>query len=113
MFTAHVGRLGFPAARRDVRVVRLIVLVRLAVFWCCQTLCGLRGHVMVRHFEPARLSLQCLVCAAETPGWTIDVRPEFRRREPTRPQARLRVSRSDNVAAARPNRPGLESWRLD
>lgn len=36
-----------------------------------QALCGLCGHVMVRHFEPSRMSLQCLVCGAETHGWSL------------------------------------------
>lgn len=43
-------------------------------------LCGLSGHDMLRHFEPDRLSLQCARCGAQTPGWTIDVNPAFRRR---------------------------------
>ena len=34
-------------------------------------LCGLRGHAMVRHFEPARMSLLCLSCGHNTPGWTM------------------------------------------
>jgi hypothetical protein len=34
-------------------------------------LCGLRGHAMVRHFEPARMSLVCLSCGHNTPGWTM------------------------------------------
>jgi hypothetical protein len=43
-------------------------------------LCGLSGHEMVRYFEPDRLSLRCVSCGAQTPGWTIDVNPAFRRR---------------------------------
>lgn len=42
-------------------------------------LCGLRGHDMVLHLEPHRLSLHCLWCGAETCGWTLDVRPPRRR----------------------------------
>jgi hypothetical protein len=34
-------------------------------------LCGFRGHAMVRHFEPARMSLVCLSCGHNTPGWTM------------------------------------------
>lgn len=45
--------------------------------------CGLAGHDMVRHFEPGRLALRCLRCGAQTRGWTLDVKPAFRR--PTRP----------------------------
>jgi hypothetical protein len=40
--------------------------------------CWLRGHEMVRCFEPARLSLRCLHCGAETPGWTLAVHQPIR-----------------------------------
>jgi len=56
-------------------------IVSLALSHAHQALCGVRGHVMARHFEPDRLSLRCLTCGAETPGWTIDVRPSFRLRQ--------------------------------
>ena len=91
MFADYVGRLGFVDGRSDVRVVRLIVLVRWTMSWGRQALCGLRGHEMVRHFQPGRLSLRCLKCGAETPGWTIDVRPAFRRRGPARPEVHRRA----------------------
>lgn len=45
-----------------------------------QFLCGLRGHQMILHFEPDRLSLECLSCGRTTPGWSLDVRPQFRLR---------------------------------
>lgn len=42
--------------------------------------CALAGHRMVLHFERDRLSLQCLGCGAETPGWRLQVKPAFRPR---------------------------------
>jgi hypothetical protein len=42
--------------------------------------CALSGHRMVLHFERDRLSLQCLGCGAETPGWRLEVKPAFRLR---------------------------------
>ena len=33
--------------------------------------CGLAGHAMVLNVEPERLSLRCLDCGQQTPGWTI------------------------------------------
>ena len=59
--------------------VRAIALVRLAASYMREAVCGLRGHDMVLHFEPERLSLQCLACGARTQGWTIDVNPVYRR----------------------------------
>jgi hypothetical protein len=58
--------------------VRAIALTRLATSYVRQVVCGLRGHEMVLHFEPDRLSLQCLACGARTQGWTIDVNPAYR-----------------------------------
>jgi hypothetical protein len=39
--------------------------------WLQETLCGVRGHDSVLHFESRRVSLQCTSCGHETPGWTI------------------------------------------
>lgn len=36
-----------------------------------QILCGLIGHDLYRHFTPERVSLRCVACQAETPGWSI------------------------------------------
>ena len=33
--------------------------------------CGLGGHAMAMRFEKSRMSLQCLGCGHNTPGWTI------------------------------------------
>jgi hypothetical protein len=43
-----------------------------AVQWLGQTLCGLRGHAMMLHFESTRLSLHCASCGRTTPGWEIE-----------------------------------------
>jgi hypothetical protein len=45
-----------------------------AAAWVRHTLCGVRGHAMLRHFESTRLSLQCMNCGVTTPGWTIRAR---------------------------------------
>jgi hypothetical protein len=49
------------------------------VTWIAQWFCGLRGHEMVVHFAPDRMSLCCLSCGAETLGWSINVDPRFGR----------------------------------
>ncbi len=36
-----------------------------------QILCGLRGHDTIVHFEHGRMSLQCVSCGHESPGWTV------------------------------------------
>jgi hypothetical protein len=39
-----------------------------------QARCGLGGHTMAMRFEKTRMSLQCLSCGHNTPGWTIPAR---------------------------------------
>jgi len=36
-----------------------------------QLVCGLGGHELLLNPEPGRLSLKCMSCPYETPGWTI------------------------------------------
>ena len=36
-----------------------------------QLICGLSGHELLLNAEPGRLSLKCMSCPYETPGWTI------------------------------------------
>ncbi|MGH9143503.1 MAG: hypothetical protein ACRD2I_20390 [Vicinamibacterales bacterium] len=58
-----------------------------------QTLCGLGGHDTLLHFEDERMSLRCVSCGHETPGWelnqarpTVTVRGDARRHAIARPQ---------------------------
>jgi hypothetical protein len=51
-------------------------------FWC-----GLQGHVILLHFEPNKLSLQCALCGYESEGWEVG-RPMTARRLANNPQAR-------------------------
>jgi hypothetical protein len=39
-----------------------------------QARCGLGGHAMAMRFEKTRMSLQCMGCGHNTPGWTIHAR---------------------------------------
>ena len=63
--TAHPG-LDFTRLR-----VALAATSHHAIDWLVRTLCGLRGHAMMLHFESARLSLHCANCGQTTPGWAI------------------------------------------
>jgi hypothetical protein len=40
-----------------------------------QMVCGLRGHDRLLHFEEERMSLRCVSCGHETPGWTLNQAP--------------------------------------
>ena len=46
------------------------------IAWVRRGLCGMRGHDLIFHFEPRRLSLRCVDCDWESSGWVID-RPGF------------------------------------
>ena len=48
--------------------------------WLSQRLCGLSGHQLLLHAEPGRLSLKCMLCPYETPGWAIKERSRDSRR---------------------------------
>lgn len=49
--------------------------------------CGMHGHLIMLHFEPNKLSLQCSLCGYETEGWEVG-RPMTARRQANNPQAR-------------------------
>jgi hypothetical protein len=49
--------------------------------------CGMHGHLIMLHFEPNKLSLQCSMCGYETEGWEVG-RPMTARRQANNPQAR-------------------------
>lgn len=51
-----------------------------------QIFCGLHGHDTLLHFEQDRMSLRCVSCGHETPGWelnepkpTVTIRGDARR----------------------------------
>ena len=50
-----------------------------------QFICGLHGHDALLHFEQGRLSLQCVSCGHETPGWDVHGAPERAARQ-TKPR---------------------------
>ena len=57
-----------------------------------QLVCGVRGHDTLLHFEDERISLRCVSCGHETPGWelsavppTVTVRGDARRHPLARP----------------------------
>ena len=52
-----------------------------------RTWCGVHGHLILLHFEPNKLSLQCSLCGYETEGWEVG-RPMTARRQVNNPQAR-------------------------
>ena len=76
------------ARRREHAIPTLVVKLwstiarEFARMWC-----GIHGHLIMLHFEPNKLSLQCSLCGYETEGWEVG-RPMTARREANNPQAR-------------------------
>jgi len=57
-----------------------------------QVMCGLHGHDTLLHYSKDRMSLRCVSCGHETPGWelnevppTVTIRGDSRRHAIARP----------------------------
>ena len=51
---------------RSVARVFTSISRQLAQLWC-----GVHGHIIMLHFEPDKLSLQCSLCGYESEGWKV------------------------------------------
>jgi hypothetical protein len=83
--TAHEG-MRTTANSAPSRFARVMERLR-------QMSCGLKGHDTLMHFEDERMSLRCVSCGYETPGWelneappTVTVRGDARRHAISRPK---------------------------
>jgi hypothetical protein len=47
---------------------------------CSRLWCGMHGHLILLHFAPTKLSLQCALCGYESEGWDVG-RPLVARRQ--------------------------------
>ena len=83
VFGINITRREGSAALRLLARAFSAISRQLARIWC-----GVHGHVIMLHFEPHKLSLQCSLCGYETEGWEVG-RPMTARREANNPQARL------------------------
>ena len=43
--------------------------------WLRQAFCSLHGHDTMLHFQQERISLRCVSCGHETPGWSLNEAP--------------------------------------
>jgi hypothetical protein len=84
--TAHEGLRTIASSERTGGLARTME-------WLRQAFCGLHGHDTLLHFEDERMSLRCVSCGHETPGWelnevppTVTVRGDARRHVIARPQ---------------------------
>ena len=59
--TAESGSIEAPGVRMMDRVRQMI--------------CGLHGHDTLLHFDKDRMSLRCVSCGHETPGWELNEVP--------------------------------------
>jgi hypothetical protein len=67
--------------------------------WFRQAFCSLHGHDTLLHFQTKRMSLRCVSCGHETPGWSLDgVPPAVKIRGDAR---RLSIARPQLVRARR------------
>ena len=47
---------------------------------CSRLWCGMHGHLILMHYAPNKLSLQCALCGYESEGWDVG-RPRVTRRQ--------------------------------
>ena len=87
------SREGVMKATTDAHTDGLGVLDRVR-----QVFCGLHGHDTLLHFEQDRMSLRCVSCGHETPGWKLD---EARPTVTARGDARRTAMRPHLVSARR------------
>jgi hypothetical protein len=43
--------------------------------WLRQAYCAIHGHDTMLHFQHERMSLRCVSCGHETPGWALNQVP--------------------------------------
>jgi hypothetical protein len=65
---SHEGLTASAPAQEEALSVRV-------VDWLRQAYCGIHGHDTLLHFQQERMSLRCVSCGHETPGWTLDHEP--------------------------------------
>ncbi len=88
MVTDNVFGLNSAARRKEAETPNIFsralgsVTRMLARLWC-----GMHGHLILLHFEPNKLSLQCGLCGYESEGWEVG-RPMTSRRQADNRQAR-------------------------
>lgn len=67
-----------------------------------QMLCGLHGHDTLLNFEQDRMSLRCVSCGHETPGWELnEARPTVTATVTVRTDARPTAMRPHLISARR------------
>ena len=67
--------------------------------WLRQTFCSMHGHDTTLHFQKERMSLRCVSCGHETPGWSLnEPKPTITIRGDAR---RLAIQRPHLVASRR------------
>ena len=54
-----------------------------------QYLCGLHGHDDLLHFEKGRMSLHCVSCGYQSPGWEVKHAPRATSTADTAPRPRI------------------------
>ena len=81
------------SARFGDRSDEMTTLLQRVKWMARRVICGLFGHDTLLHFENERMSLRCVSCGHESPGWelnetppTVTVRGDARRHALARPK---------------------------
>lgn len=88
MVRDHVFGLNSTSVQDDTTSAHIVSRVWTAAMRLFARLwCGMHGHLILLHFEPNKLSLQCGLCGYESEGWEVG-RPMTARRQADNRQAR-------------------------
>ena len=88
MVRDHVFGLNSTTAQDDTTSAHIFTrILRAATRLFARLWCGMHGHLILLHFEPNKLSLQCGLCGYESEGWEVG-RPMTARRQIDNRQAR-------------------------
>jgi len=100
MVTNYPQRFASREGRRAVaQVMQTDGLGGRMLDWLRQTFCGIHGHDTMLQFQQERMSLRCVSCGHETPGWSLDeAKPTVTVRGDAR---RLAIPRTHLVASRR------------
>src|SRR5438552_13700770 len=80
MVRDHVFGLNSTTVQDDASTHIFFRVVAAAQRLFARLWCGMHGHLILLHFEPNKLSLQCGLCGYESEGWEVG-RPLVARRQ--------------------------------
>jgi hypothetical protein len=72
MVSDNVFRLNSVTREPEVASPGFLTRLMESISWqFARVWCGIHGHLILLHFEPHKLSLQCALCGYQSEGWQV------------------------------------------